>query len=159
MWIFLMIKNEIIKSFSRIKTIVFLILLLVAILASGIIFKLVNPQPNDWKVDLEQQVAENQGVAEAYKSGTIDTSGSYVMSESDKEQLIQYYSEQASVFQYAVDHNIPINKTTAWSFATSFEFIVNLVFIFMIVAAAERVASEYSSGNIRYLPLTPETRW
>ena len=159
MWILLMIKNEIIKSFSRIKTIVFLIILLVAILASGIIFKLVNPQPDDWKVDLEQQVAENQGVAEAYKSGTIDTSGSYVMSESDKEQLIQYYSEQASVFQYAVDHNIPINKTTAWSFATSFEFIVNLVFIFMIVAAAESVASEYSSGNIRYLLIKPKSRW
>lgn len=159
MWILLMIKNEIIKSFSRIKTIVFLIILLVAIIASGIIFKLVFPQPDDWKADLEQQAVENRAIADSYKSGMDDTSGSYVMSESDKEQLIRYYTEQASVYQYAVDHNIPINKITAWGFASTFEFIVNLVFIFMIVAAAESVASEYSSGNIRYLLIKPKSRW
>ena len=159
MWILLMIKNEIIKSFSRIKTIVFLIILLVAIIASGIIFKLVFPQPDDWKADLEQQAVENRAIADSYKSGMDDTSGTYVMSDSNTEQIIQYYLEQADSYQYAVDHNIPINKITAWSFASTFEFIVNLVFIFMIVAAAESVASEYSSGNIRYLLIKPKSRW
>jgi|GEM_PF-3021180 len=156
MWIFLMIKNEIIKSFSRIKTIVFLIILLVAIIASGVIYGLLVTQPKDWKADLELDASGYQEMADNMSSGTSEID---VQGESDMAPYVQVYREQAAIDRYAIDHNIPINKITAWSFASTFEFIVNLVFIFMIVAAAESVASEYSSGNIRYLLIKPKTRW
>ena len=161
MWILLMIKNEIIKSFSRIKTIVFLIILLLAIIASGIIFKLVVPPTVDWKADLESQAISYEQIADSY---TVDAAGTDVMSDanaddSEADVYLQAYTDQAAIYRYAFDHNVPINKITAWSFVYTFEFIVNLVFFFMIVAAAESVASEYSSGNIRYLLIKPKTRW
>lgn len=164
MWILLMIKNEIIKSFSRIKTIVFLIILLLTIIAAGIIFKLIIPQPADWKSDLKQQADANQATVDSYSgtgvtSGTDSSDGTVIVNDPNATAYTNYFKDQAAISRYAVEHEIPINKITAWTFASTLENIVNLVFIFMIVAAAECVASEYSSGNIRYLLIKPKSRW
>lgn len=154
MWLIQLVQNEIIKSFLKIKTIVFIIFLLVAIIGAGIFFKMFSSQPTDWKADLQTQITSDETNIEYAKS---DASGMADTTYGDA--AIEAYNEQIALNQYAIDHNIPINVTTSWNFVENIEFLVNLVFIFMIIAAAESVASEYSTGNIRYLAIKPRSRW
>lgn len=155
MWLINLVINEIIKNFTRKKSVIFCVILLLSITALGIYHSRKQPNSNDWKLELNKKIVELKAENDKYQKD-LETSNN---KDDLAKMMIDMNNENIEIYSYAVQNDIPHNRMTSWKFADKATFLSILVLIFIIISASESIASEFSSGTIRYLVIRPLKRW
>lgn len=145
-----LIQNELIKTFFQKKTIVFICILILTVVANGII-DLKNDQGNLWKSKTEQQISSlKQTISEEKSKNNL--------SDIDKEML-KSEQDNLRLMEYRLNHNMPDNAKTPLRFAYESNGLVFLIVLFMAVFSANLIANEYTGGTIRQILVKPIKRW
>ncbi len=145
-----LIQNELIKTFFQKKAIVFICILILTVIASGI-YGLKNDQGNLWKSKTEQQISNlKQTISEEEVKSNL--------SDVDKEML-KSDQDNLHLMEYRLNHNMPDNVETPLRFAYESNGLVFLIVLFMAVFSANLIANEYTGGTIRQILIKPIKRW
>ncbi|SFC94317.1 ABC-2 type transport system permease protein [Bacillus sp. OV322] len=141
-----LIINEWVKIFKRKATIIMLGLLVLLVLGGAITLNIFNKddaKPNsNWKTELK---AENKQLEEDMKSVPGDSAKNYM-----KKSIAEN--------DYRIEHNLPEDHYTVWSFMDDMQGVISLVALFTIIIAAGIVANEFSWGTIKLLMIRPISR-
>jgi len=147
---FKLIKNELYKTFFQIKTIVFVILM---ILLVGV-FAFINlsyDKGDNWKEETRQEI-------EMLKKTIAEEEAREDKSDLDK-TILDIDKEQLKVMEYRLEYNIPDNVITPLKFVYDCSILVGIIVLFMAIYASNIIANEYSQGTIRQLLVKPIKRW
>ncbi|MFD0048058.1 ABC transporter permease [Actinomycetes bacterium NPDC127524] len=141
-----LIINEWVKIFKRKATIIMLGLLVLLVLGGAITLNIFNKddaKPNsNWKTELK---AENKQTEEDMKNVPGDSAKNYM-----KKSIAEN--------DYRIEHNLPKDQYTVWSFMEDMQGVISLVALFTIIIAAGIVANEFSWGTIKLLMIRPISR-
>lgn len=137
-----LVKNELMKLFSRTGTWVMAGILAAVVIGGALItFLNVDPPADNWRADLEQQVEEDQEF----------------LADNPEASFVQ---EELTLNTYRLDNDIPpINDATQWGFVDFVSILTMFVTLFTVIAAASSVAGEFSNGTIKLLLIRPVKRW
>jgi ABC-2 type transport system permease protein len=143
------IRNENVKIYRRVRTWIFALAVLLAVVAMALITAKVSQSDHaakaNWRQELRQ---ENAGLTKTLHDPKTN------MPNSARKQLEIQVKEN----QYRLDHNIPPNPQSAWNFTNNAAGLLILVTIFVAVIAADSIAGEFSSGAIKLLLIRPVNR-
>ncbi len=142
-----LIRNENMKTFRRISTLVMIGVLIMFV--GGIALKTkvesYTEEKGDWKAGL---LEENK----AYK-GIQSQPG---IAKSLKDQ----YEKMIRLNDYRIEHDIPpLESGSLWGFVDSQKNTVVIISLFIIIIGGSAVANEFSSGTIKLLLIRPNMRW
>lgn len=140
----LLIKNELMKLFSKKASIIYLVAILLAAIITGIIYKNVGPEPNtNWREDIETEIQRMEK----------DMAN---VPEEEKVWMQDMINQQ----QMYLDENVNPNATSNWHFMNVVVTgITVLVTLFAVIVASANVAAEFSDGTIKQLVIRPHKRW
>ena len=150
---FKLIKNELYKGFFQKKTIVFLVVLFLAVIVSAVIDK--SSDVNNWRDDTKKQI---QSLEKDISKMQEDNKKADETEQEFNNSMIKMEQDQLNVLNYRLDHDIPDNVVTPLKFVYDCKGLFFLITIFMLVYAANTVASEYQHGTIRQLFIKPVKR-
>jgi ABC-2 type transport system permease protein len=143
--LFRLIGNENMKIYHRLRTWIFLGLILASTILVAVVIQNHQHTHANWKQELIQQdVSIQKSLAENANHMPAAT----VSNMQQRMELNQYY----------ISHNIDPNRTTGWSFAQTAKGLSTLLIAFIVVVGADIVASEFSSGTIKMLLTQSATR-
>jgi ABC-2 type transport system permease protein len=137
--------NENMKIYRRLRTWIFVAIVIATTAAMLIIIHNTNkvPQANgDWKTTIQHQIDNNKILFEKTKLP------------SDKVEL----KAKLNVDQYRLEHNKPPTDRSLWGGVLNVAQLISLVTIFTLVIAADSVAGEFSGGTIKMLLIRPASR-
>ena len=141
MFIFLkkMIKlviNEIIKNISKKNFVItFIVMILSMSLIAAVSYKS-HSNNYDWK---EVQKEELESLKQ-------DISGN------DQDELIlEANNQKIQLLSYSLEHNIPLNVTTPWTFVYDVNGTLNLVVIIIMLLSINTINKEYSYKTIKQI--------
>lgn len=141
---FNLIRNENVKIYRRVRTYIFMGIVVLATVVTGIVINhMQSTASTDWKPQLQatnQQLIKEQSDAHLPQSARNNLAA------------------QIKVNQYKIDHNMDPNRETAWDFTNSTSGIISLVTIFVAVVAGDILAGEFSAGTIKLLLIRPVNR-
>ncbi|MCX7749548.1 MAG: ABC transporter permease [Clostridia bacterium] len=145
---FNLIRNESMKHNHRISTWIMTGLLIFAVIGAGLLLKF-GPIPDgnetDWKVKLSSQNAD-------FKRNLSDPRIPDSLKKSNEIPL--------KINEYRLEKDIPpIPTKSLWSFVTGVADLIKLIALFVIIAGALTVATEFSTGSIKLLVIRPVKRW
>lgn len=153
-----LVRNENIKTFLRLKTLIIAILIVAFAVITGFVMKSTTNQPADWKADMKKQIlsleTENVKLQDKIMKGEGDKS----QKEINKVEL-KLNNNQLVILKYAYDNDIPYNYYTNWKFVKSAAWITTIIMLFIIIQASDSIPSEYSFGTIKQLLIRPHKRW
>jgi ABC-2 type transport system permease protein len=142
-----LIQNENMKIYRRIRTWIFYILILAAVVISGYVIAnntgLFDRQEN-WKQQLQQQTADMERQ----------------LQEADfPKSLEESLKNDIKLNEYALKNNINPYKENAWTFVKGSVALVTLVTLFVVIIASDMIAGENAWGTIKMLLIRPHSRW
>jgi ABC-2 type transport system permease protein len=139
-----LIQNELMKIFGKMASWIYMVIIVLAVLISGIIYMKVSADPNpNWRQDTEAEIAmlENQ----------------LASASNDEKAMIQNQIDQTKEF---LDEDINPNAKTNWHFMNDVVVgVSSLVTLFVVVVGSANVAAEFSDGTIKQLLIRPHHRW
>lgn len=153
-----LVRNENIKTFLRLKTLIIVVLIVALAVVTGFVMKSTNKQPEDWKSGLQKQILSLETQNVKLQDKIMKGEGDKSEKEIDQMEL-KYNNNQLVVLKYAYDNNIPYNYYTNWKFVKSASWLTALIMLFIIIQAADSIPSEYSYGTIKQLLIRPHKRW
>ena len=137
---FRLIKNEMIKMFSRKSTWVMIVMVIALTAAVSVITHQLTPAaPEDSRVAYEQQIqASKQALESPY------------LPEYQKQEL----QKSIKINEYSLERDLPV-KPSLWEQVQENSSLISILAIFISAAAATIVASEFSQGTIKLLLIRP----
>ncbi|MFA9457966.1 ABC transporter permease [Halalkalibacter sp. AB-rgal2] len=145
-----LIWNEWIKLFKKTGTYVMIGLLIVGVIAMGGILKYEDSNSSssvndNWQEELETMVSSDQEA--------LDNIGS------NNANLRMFYERQIALNEYHLQNDLaPPSEKHIWTFVYDAVALTSLAGLFTIIVAAGIVASEFSSGTIKFLLIRPISR-
>lgn len=153
-----LVRNENIKTFLRLKTLILVILIVAFAVVTGFVMKSTSKQPSDWKSDLKKQIlsieTENVKLQDKIMKGEGDKS----QKEINKIEL-KLNNNKLVTLKYAYDNDIPYNYYTNWKFVKSAAWLTVVIMLYIIIQSSDSIPSEYSYGTIKQLLIRPHKRW
>ncbi|WP_110926783.1 ABC transporter permease [Bacillus massiliglaciei] len=139
-----LIKNEMGKIFGKKASLVYMIILVLAVIAGGFIQQKIQGDPNEnWREDTQAEITRLQT---DLKSAP----------EEDKEFIQEQISEQ----QKYLDENVNPDAYSNWHFMNGTVVgLVVLVTLFSVIVSSASVSSEFADGTIKQLLIRPHQRW
>lgn len=144
---FNLIRNESMKLYTKISTLIMVGILIAVVVAAGIITKNVSKpaQNDDWKAQLTSQNEGYKAAAEQSKAIKATT---------------DQYTQLIKINEYRIEHDIaPVSSNSLWGFVGSTAGIVSLVSLFSIIFGGGMIANEFTDGTIKLLLIRPSKRW
>lgn len=138
-----LVKNELMKIYSRRLTKIILLLLVVYAAGASVFFKIQDQPLQDWRAAAEQTVQTNKD-----RLALIELSP----------QLQADAENKLEIAQYRLEHNIPMPAPNAWSALLDLSGLVEMIIIAVIIIASEMVSREYTNGTIKLLLIRPHSR-
>lgn len=154
-----LVRNENMKTFLRIKTLVIVVLIIVSAVITGFVMKNTNKQPADWKSDLQKQILSIETQNVKLQNNIMKDNGEDKSQKDIDKMILKSNNTQLVILKYAYDNNIPYNYYTNWKFVKSASWITTIIMLFIIIQAADSIPSEYSYGTIKQLLIRPHKRW
>lgn len=154
-----LVRNENMKTFLRIKTLVIVVLIIASAVITGFVMKNTNKQPADWKSDLQKQILSIETQNVKLQNNIMKDNGEDKAQEDIDKMVLKSNNTQLVILKYAYDNNIPYNYYTNWKFVNSASWITAIIMLFIIIQAADSIPSEYSYGTIKQLLIRPHKRW
>jgi len=143
-----LVRNELMKIFSRPGTFVMIGILILMVSVMGGIVKY-NKNHEDVKVNANWKQEYQTEVKNLEKN----------IQNSKNSQEIKYFKRDLALKEYQIKHNISPNQDyTVWSFVNDASGMISLAGLFTIIIAAGIVASEFSWGTIKLLLIRPINR-
>ncbi|MRG86814.1 ABC transporter permease [Salinibacillus xinjiangensis] len=149
-----LIKNENMKIFRRIRTWIMMAIMLGAVILVAAITNGVANHEEDWETKVENEIRnyediiqEEQKIAEAEPRNSIDSTRVINDLEGEIDRLQRYLDEGVNPYENNV-----------WTFVNESTFLISLISLFVVIVAADMVASEFSWGTIKMLMIRPFTR-
>lgn len=143
---FNMVRNENMKIYRRISTIIMIGILVLIVLAAALIIKFVEKDSKgDWRANLTKQ---NQN----YQT-TLMQPGVPKASKDSLTSLLK-------INEYRLAHNIPPESDKSlWGFTNGAKGVISIIALFVIILGSSSTANEFSSGTIKLLLIRPVKRW
>jgi ABC-2 type transport system permease protein len=146
-----LIRNEWMKLWHKKATWIMVVMLLLILLGIGGITKWVestNEQPEN-QPSWEEDAAQNQAfLKKELANPNID--------DATKKQL----EKELAIYEYRLEKDLePMDPSGREQAIMDSNFLVSLVILFSVIAAASIVASEFSQGTIKMLLSRPVKRW
>ncbi|WP_445488997.1 ABC transporter permease [Niallia sp. 03133] len=139
-----LIQNELIKTFEKKMSWVFAILLIVALIGSGLLYqKVTDKQKGDtWQESVQMEIKDLQDQQQKAP-------------EEEKAML----SDQIAQKQWYLKEKVNPYPTN-WSFMNELVIALkSLVTLFVVIVCAGNISSEFSDGTIKQLLIRPHRRW
>jgi ABC-2 type transport system permease protein len=138
--------NENMKIYRRMRTWLLVIALVVITSVTLVVVQNVvssSQTDSDWKAGVQEQIAKD----------------TLMMANPDmpKEHKVDL-RESILVNQYRLDHDVPPTGKTLWGNILTAAKLLMVVTIFTVIASADSVAGEFSSGTIKLLLIRPASR-
>ncbi|QFT87743.1 ABC-2 family transporter protein [Bacillus sp. THAF10] len=139
-----LIRNELMKIFSRISSWVYIAVLVVGVLAGAIIYQNVYDEPNEnFLAETEAEIAQLKGQLEG--------------AEEDEKEYIQIQIDEQQKY---VDAGINPTVKTNWHYLNEVVYgLTSLVTLFTVIVCSANVSAEFSDGTIKQLLIRPHRRW
>ncbi|WP_310499708.1 ABC transporter permease [Paenibacillus qinlingensis] len=131
------------KIYSRLRTWILMILLIVIVVLTGVLTHSDNQQDDSWKTRAAETVEHNKT-----ELANPDIPDSF------KKQM----REESARQQYMLDHNYPPIDNTLWGGMITASSLVILVTLFTVIIAGDMVAGEFTWGTIKLLLIRPASR-
>lgn len=138
-----LILNEYMKTFSRRRTWVFILLIVLFVLATGIMGMFMDA--HDWQSAIKRDLDNQLRV--------LNDPGAR-LSEFDRQTI----ASRSELLRYFLEQNINPNPLNAWTFSRSILDLSALVIVFSLVIAGESIANEFNWGTIKLLLIRPVSR-
>ncbi|WP_026676262.1 ABC transporter permease [Fictibacillus gelatini] len=140
-----LIRNENMKIYRRIGSIIMLLLLVGGIILMGVIEKTTTEKANDanWKQAVTKEIKEDKKT----------------LNEKLPDDIKKHVKRNIAINEYRLEHNIkPIQSDSLWGFVDNTSDLVSVISIFTIIIAGGILASEFSWGTIKLLLIRPVSR-
>lgn len=154
-----LVRNENMKTFFRIKTLILAVLIVIFAVISGIVMKNTYKQPSDWKSDLQKQILSLETENVKLQNKIIKNDNEDKTEKDVDKMVLKSNNSQLVILKYAYDNNIPYNYYTNWKFVKSASWLTAIIMLFIVIQAADSIPSEYSYGTIKQLLIRPHKRW
>lgn len=138
-----LIKNEVIKIFSRRLTKILLILLVVFSIGAAILHKTQETEITDWKANEMQIVADNKNRIELVNLSP---------------QLKADAENKIKISEYRLENNVKPIEENPWTASLNLTGLIEMIIIVVIIIAAEIVSREFNDGTIKLLLIRPHKR-
>ncbi|MGM7700554.1 ABC transporter permease [Pseudalkalibacillus sp. Hm43] len=139
-----LIRNELMKMFQKKSSWIYLIIILIAVIAGGIISNAVAGEADeDWKATMKAEIEELQKNAKEVPEGER-----------------QFFEEQIQQKQQYLDKDVNPDAQSNWHFMNEVVYGVTiLVTLLSVIVASASVSSEFADGTIKQLLIRPHQRW
>ncbi|WP_261129768.1 ABC transporter permease [Bacillus sp. Marseille-Q3570] len=139
-----LIRNELMKMFQKKSSWIYLIIIVIAVIAGGIIYNIASGEPDEnWRASLQAEIEQLQQHADETSEG---------------EQ--QYINEQIQQKQKYLDQDVNPDAVSNWHFMNDVVYgITMLVTLLSVIVASASVSSEFTDGTIKQLLIRPHQRW
>ncbi|MFS1245099.1 ABC transporter permease [Enterococcus lactis] len=138
-----LLKNELVKIFSRrLSKILFLLLLLFSI-GTAIVGKMQHTENANWKAAEEKVITENEN---------------RIQLSSLSPQLKADAQNKVKMAKYRLKNQQAPAKINPWSAILKVSGLIEMVIILIIIVAAEMVSREFNDGTIKLLLIRPHRR-
>ncbi|MBM7691006.1 ABC-2 type transport system permease protein [Peribacillus deserti] len=139
-----LIRNELMKMFQRKSSLIYLIIIVLAVIAGGIIYNKVVGEPNEnWQAEVKAEISQMQ-------QDSKEASG-------EEKQFINNQIEQKQKY---LDENINPNAVSNWHFMNDVVYgMTMLVSLLAVIVCSASVSSEFADGTIKQLLIRPHQRW
>ncbi|WP_223702219.1 ABC transporter permease [Sutcliffiella deserti] len=138
-----LIKNEIMKIFSKISSWAYIAILVLGVVAGAFIYQNVFETNENWQSDTQAEIAE------------LDS----ILAEVPEEEK-EFYQSEIDQKQQLIDSNINPTEKVSWHFMNDVVFgLTILVTLFTVILCSANVAAEFSDGTIKQLLIRPHRRW
>ena len=141
---FLLVKNELVKIFAKKGSWAYIIIIIGAVIAAGLIQREYAGDTNDnWREGMQAEISQ----LEADLAAAPDEDKEWLQSEIDSKR------------DYLEDGINP-DATSTWHFLNSTVLGIGmLVTLFSVIVGSASVASEFTDGTIKQLLIRPHPRW
>ncbi|WP_075619523.1 ABC transporter permease [Paenisporosarcina indica] len=146
-----LIRNEWMKLWHKKATWIMTIILVIMLIGIAGIMKWAtsNMQQAEETHSWEENLAENQAMLKAELSNPN-------IGKAEKESL----EEELALTEYRLDNNrAPLDPNSRESYVVNSHSMLSMVTLFVVIAAASIVATEFSQGTIKMLLSRPVKRW
>lgn len=139
-----LLRNELMKIFSKKASWIYMIIILAACLIGGIIYQKVGPEPKEnWREEIEAEIQQLEKQLE---------------SAPDEEKA--WIQDQIEQNQQYLDKNVNPNAKSNWHYMNSVVTgIASLVTLFAVIVCSSNVSAEFTDGTIKQLLIRPHKRW
>lgn len=139
-----LVRNELMKLFQKKSSWIYLIIIVIGVIASGIIYNAATGEQDDnWKASMKAEVEQLQKEA----------------NEAPKEQK-QFINNEIEQKQKSLDENINPNAVSNWHFMNDVIYgMTTLVTLLAVIVCSASVSSEFADGTIKQLLIRPHPRW
>lgn len=138
-----LLKNELVKIFSRRLSKILFILLLVFSIGAAIVGKMQNTESSDWQAAEEKVIFENENRIQIANLSP---------------QLKADAQNKVKIAKYRLKHQQAPIKANPWSAILKVSGLIEMVIILTIIVAAEMVSREFTDGTIKLLLIRPYRR-
>ncbi|WP_409302733.1 ABC transporter permease [Peribacillus sp. SCS-155] len=141
-----LIKNELMKTFTKKASWIYIIIIALAAIVIGVIFHNFSGEPDkNWRKDLESQIAQAEK----------DLQNEEIPATEKK-----FIKEQMEINQNYLDENVNPNAVSNWHFMNSVVTgLTVLVTLFTVIVSSASVSAEFADGTIKQLLIRPHQRW
>lgn len=139
-----LLRNELMKIFSKKASWIYMIIILAACLIGGIIYQKAGPEPKEnWREEIEAEIQQLEKQLE---------------SAPDEEKA--WIQDQIEQNQQYLDKNVNPNAKSNWHYMNSVVTgIASLVTLFAVIVCSSNVSAEFTDGTIKQLLIRPHKRW
>ncbi|GIP36172.1 ABC transporter permease [Paenibacillus sp. J2TS4] len=138
-----LIKNENMKIYRRVRTWIFIGLLVGTVITIFLLSRATEANL-DWQKQLH---STNQYLQSELADPTV--------SDFEKQEL----RNELAINEYRLEHNYPpMDEATLWGTVEGYTLLIPLITLFTVIIAADSVAREYSWGTMKLLLVRPVTR-
>ncbi|WP_349409977.1 ABC transporter permease [Pseudalkalibacillus sp. SCS-8] len=139
-----LIRNELMKIFQKKSSWIYLIIIVLAVIAGGIIYNITSGEPNEnWRATIEAEIEHLQKNAE----------------EAPEEEK-QYINQRINQQQKYLDENVNPDAVSNWHYMNNVVFGTTvLVTLLAVIISSASVSSEFADGTIKQLLIRPHPRW
>ncbi|WP_198439489.1 ABC transporter permease [Aerococcus urinae] len=138
-----LIKNELMKLFSRKLTKILLVILCIFAIGGSIATNSYKAQTEDWRIVAQKTIEVNENRIELMNLSP---------------QLKADAENKVAISKYRLENNLPAPKATVTSAMLNISGLVEMVIIMVLLSAAEIVSREYSDGTMKLLLIRPHSR-
>ena len=138
-----LIRNELMKIFSRRLTMILLLVMCVYAIGTSIVTGMTYHPADNWRTEAEQTVQRNKD-----RLNLVELSP----------QLKADAENKLAIAQYRLDNNIPTPKMNALSALQKSSGLIETIILITLIIAAEMVSREYTDGTMKLLLIRPHSR-
>lgn len=138
-----LIRNELMKIFSRRLTIILLLVMCIYAIGTSIFTGMTYHPADNWRTEAEQTVQRNKD-----RLNLVELSP----------QLKADAENKLAISQYRLDNNIPTPNMNALSALQKSSGLIETIILITLIIAAEMVSREYTDGTMKLLLIRPHSR-